>query len=208
MTRFRILGLLTAMALCAAPAFAQNNPANMSLTRSVSGTIAAGETIYVTVTLNATPSEDILALGVYETIPTGTSYQAVTSSNGPSVKPTSAGATGTLGFAWIDVPTFPYSFTYSLLVDSNFVSPSNITGYAEYRLSGSPLFSPTTTTTLTSSTPEEPKTAMCGCSANDGPNASLLGDTLFISLLGLALFAARFLQPRLAAEKLRTHLRR
>ena len=51
------------------------------------------------------------ALGVKVTLPEGCSFVAVKGENAPAVAP-QAGATGTLEFAWIDIPASGFTFAY------------------------------------------------------------------------------------------------
>jgi hypothetical protein len=206
-----LAALAAALLLGAAPAFAQN-PANVKISRSVSGEFRPGETLSVKLTITGTPSQGdpLLALGVYESIPAGTTYNGITDSSGdaPGVKPTPPVTGGTeLNFAWIEPPALPYSFTYSLAIAEDAVFPLEIRGHVEYRLSGSALFSDIAITTLEES-PAWKSGLLAGCGAGKGSGPGAWTDLLLVAAVALVLLGARVAQPRMLLEKQRTRTRR
>lgn len=56
------------------------------------------------------------ALGVKVTLPEGCSFVGVQGENAPAVAP-KAGTTGTLEFAWIDIPASGFTFAYAVSGD-------------------------------------------------------------------------------------------
>lgn len=211
MHRFRnaagIIPAVLAALLLAASAHAQVNSANVNLSRTVSGTVAAGETLSVTVKMTSSPAE-ILGLGLRETLPENATFQGVTASTGsnPSVKP-SIGTEGVLEFAWIDVPTFPYEMTYSVLLGAEFTPPQNITGQVEYRTTGGAEFSNTASTVLEEAGPAWKTGIFAGCAAGGMDVSSNLADLLLMGMVFVALFAARRMQT-LRTQTLRETSRR
>jgi len=109
-----------------------DNPAGVSLLRTVDSTYAPGDTATVTVTIRATSGDNISAIGLTEYIPEGWSF---VSASGPAIVP-AAGAEDTLDFAWLSPPVFPYTFSYVLLVPRNGRGTVEIAGSIEYREDG------------------------------------------------------------------------
>lgn len=149
----RIRSLLVAAVLglvAVTNAWSQENTANLQFTRTVTGEYVADATLQVTLrmTKNATPV--ILALAVRETLPEGWTFNVVesaTSNQIPSIRP-APGDSGQLQFAWINVPSFPFTMTYSIKAPSVEVESVELFGQVEYRASGRPEFSDVVTTTI------------------------------------------------------------
>ncbi len=93
--------------------------------------------LQITVTINYDGTEGrITALGYEETVPAGFTYTGTpTGPNPPAVTP-NEGQSGTLGFAYIFVPSFPASFTYTLNCPSQICDPEQLVGKALYRTTG------------------------------------------------------------------------
>ena len=98
--------LLLLTGLFAGNALAQT--ACLSIERSVTGCAIAGAEVEVSVTISSTCGQ-VTALGLRETIPTGWAYQGFVSGDEPGLQ-SAIGATGTLEFAWLDIPVFPATF--------------------------------------------------------------------------------------------------
>lgn len=215
MYRFRhaagFIPALLATMLVAASATAQVNSANVSLSRDASGTVAAGETISVTVSMTSAPPQgvEILGLGLRETLPANATFQGVTasSSTNPSVKP-SVGAEGVLEFAWIDVPAFPYTMTYSVLLGAEFTPPQAITGQVEYRTTGGAEFSNSASTTLEEEGSAWKTGIFAGCAAGGADVSSNLADLFLMGMVMVALFVARRMQTATRLERQRVSARR
>ncbi len=126
------------------------------LARTVGGDGAyhPGTTLDITVTLTRTGSGTLTQLGLVELIPSGWSFRRLVDGAIPSVAPPS-GTTGTLGFAWISIPTFPVTFTYRVNVPSSSTGDKTITGHAIYAFSESQMNSPDTATVISEGTAGE-----------------------------------------------------
>lgn len=93
--------------------------------------------LQITVTINYDGTEGtITALGYEEIVPAGFTYTgSPTGPNPPAVTP-NQGQSGTLGFAYIFVPSFPASFTYTLNCPAQICDPEQLIGKALYRTTG------------------------------------------------------------------------
>ena len=96
------------------------------------GTYAPGGTVVITTVINALRPESLSALGLAESIPTGWTLKEVLAAEGAQALP-EAGATGTLEFAWVDLPAFPVTVTYVLNVPADAAGTVAILGQAVYR---------------------------------------------------------------------------
>jgi len=192
--------------LGASGAWAQSNSANVVLTRTVSGNLEANAILQVTVTISKNADAVILALGLYETLPTGWTFKGNPNNNGnvdsasnqqfPTIFPDD-GTSGVLDFAWITPPSFPYSMTYSIQAP-NEVSSVDLTGFVEYRQTQGRELSAVTTTTI-----EPSKGGFCGCAPSTGVDGSR-GDLAVIAGAALLLAGGTYLRRRRAAEAVRT----
>ncbi|MFM1921656.1 MAG: hypothetical protein RLZZ303_3290 [Candidatus Hydrogenedentota bacterium] len=205
-------GIVAAVAalIPASHAFAQTNSANVSVTQSVQGNSVAGGTVTVAVTIDADAEADILALSLRTTLPAGTSFQNIASTSGPQppIKP-EAGDTGTLEFAWIDVPAFPYILSINVALDGTFATPADIVSQAEYRTTGPAEFSNASVLTLEEADngPAWKQGILAGCAASGGDVASPWTDWVVVAMVLALLVAARLAQPRAARERQRHHHR-
>jgi len=84
------------------------------------------------VTIQISYSGVLTALGLEETIPDGWFYVLVGGDDAPTIPPT-AGATGTIGFAWISVPASPVEFTYTVQVPEGEEGEKTFSGEVLYR---------------------------------------------------------------------------
>jgi hypothetical protein len=217
MNLFRNAGLVPALIatlLVSSVASAQINSANVALDRTITGTVDNGETISVNLTFTAAPPNGrvILGLGLRETLPAGASYKGITTSSGdqPAIKP-ALNKEGLLEFAWITVPAFPYTISYSVALGEAFASPSSLTGQLEYRTTGGAEFSNVKSTTLEieDDTPAWKTGLFAGCAPGGADVSSGLADwTLAALVLAALVIGARRTQARLQPQRLRATDRR
>ena len=136
-----------------------------------------GELVEVTINIRINPEspcpEAVTALGYEEFIPSGWTYDSPLASENPTppIVP-NFGATGTLSFAYIFVPSLSgqgASFTYRMRASESSSGPQTITGRAKYRLSGGELLSDIAVSELIDDTPpvltilgNNPETVECG----------------------------------------------
>ncbi|MBI1317466.1 MAG: hypothetical protein GC168_00770 [Candidatus Hydrogenedens sp.] len=145
----RAFTALIAALLIAPAAWSQVNSANMVLTRSVEGFYDAGATLHITIVATKDTTQ-LLAFALRETLPEGVEFKEVESATfgqTPSIRP-APGDGGELQFAWINVPAFPFTMTYSVEVTGEVQESVDLTGQIEYRTTGGREFSEVTTTTL------------------------------------------------------------
>lgn len=99
-----------------------------------------GKPITVKVTLTKQASEQILALGLESLFPGGWQFQGVSSGIAPAVYPVSdkvvSNGIDPFEFAWISIPSFPFSFSFTVNVPSNMEGPCQISTQALFRMSG------------------------------------------------------------------------
>lgn len=131
------------------------NPLGMALTRGLPESYTAGGTVEVELTLSCTGVDTILALGTYETVPTGWTFVSMREVSGikPQIGP-QVGDSGTLEFAWFTVPSLPCTFAYTLDVPVDAQGFKSFTGQIEYRLGGGPLYSDDATSTIANAVTE------------------------------------------------------
>lgn len=109
-------------------------PSTLVLERAISGNRRywPGQTLTVILTIRNPIRANVSALGLKETLPTGWVLQSVEESSNAVVVP-SSGATGTLEFAWMDIPPFPVKVVYNLTVPNDASGPATLSGYVLYR---------------------------------------------------------------------------
>ncbi len=168
----------------------------MTIERQVLGVgeYIAGSTVDVQVTFSYTGAGAVFALGLEEFIPEGWTFNSrISNSNNPAVTP-DAGDDSPLTFAWLNIPSFPFTLTYRLNVPAGTTGKQELSGRAIYRTTGDEQQSPlvTTATYPLGETPEEKEDAMCGCAPMRGGPAGILGDVL----LGIALCSGLTLSRR------------
>jgi len=98
-------------------------------------------TVDVSVTIAMDDSSGLAALAVFETIPSGWTYESVVSTSAPEIKPAS-GAAGELQFGWIYMPSIPVTLTYRITVPSGSTQDALFSGDVRYRLSGGEITEP------------------------------------------------------------------
>lgn len=131
------------------PLTSADNPAGVSLTRQVNETYAPGDTVTVSITMQAAEGDSISAIGLAESIPAGWTF---VSGSGPAIVPM-PGAADRLDFAWLTPPAFPYSFSYTLLVPREGRGTVEIAGVVEYRQDAGPFMTEPQVSTLESENP-------------------------------------------------------
>ena len=132
-------------------------PTSLILERAVSGNHRywPGQTLTVVLTIRNPIRLNVSALGLKETLPTGWVLQSVVESSNAVVVP-SNGATGTLEFAWMDIPPFPIKVVYTVSVPSDADGQVVISGYVLYRtVNSEELTSPIVETPLIKGWPPE-----------------------------------------------------
>ena len=132
--RSYLSALLLALGLCLGAS--ADNTAGVVVTHTAEN-YTPGATVEIQVTITKTGQDQLSALGLRETLPAGWSYASKREVSGglPAVSP-AANATGTLEFAWINVPTFPYTLAFSLNAPADASGSVNVTGQVEYRVTG------------------------------------------------------------------------
>jgi len=162
------VGVLLFMAAAAGvPAAAQNqnlNPIDVQLVRQTPAEYTAGQPLEIVVSIHASTTEGLTALGIYETIPPGWQYLSLRpiSSDAPSIVPPE-GTVELLQFAYITVPPFPITFAYSVLPPEDASGTVYFSGQVEYRTNAGALKS-------------APVISQIGGPDNAPPVITLLGD--------------------------------
>ncbi len=124
-----------------------------------------GKSLQITISFTNTSDEKVLALGLQTTLPATWQFQGVsTGETAPAVFPQAGKISdGTIPFefAWINIPPFPFEFTFSVNIPSEFEKNAQITSQALYRYTGGQLRSNIVQNSLESTKSPKEK---CGCS--------------------------------------------
>ncbi len=130
------------------------NPLGIVMTREHPPAYQPGETIEITVIVNAAVQTPARAMGVREMLPEGWTFVAARGygDETPGLLPP-VGAGPELEFAWIVAPYLPYAFSYTVAIPERDGGDKTIFGAVEYRLDDGPHFSVPVITML--SGPEE-----------------------------------------------------
>jgi len=114
------------------------NPAGIVLQRQHAEAFVGGEEVVVQVTIAAPSDTKLFALGLYETPPSGWSFEGMYVDAGPApdILPP-LGATGVLEFGWVS-PAVPVRLRYALRVPPQDEGSRFLTGQVEYRLESDP----------------------------------------------------------------------
>ena len=114
------------------------NPAGIQLQRDHAVEFVGGEEIIVQVAISASADLSLFALGLYETVPSGWTFEGLYVDAGPTpdILPPQ-GATGVLEFGWVS-PAVPVVLRYALRIPARDAGSRFITGQAEYRLESNP----------------------------------------------------------------------
>lgn|GEM_PF-1097699 len=102
-----------------------------------------GQPFEVTITMSASTTEGLTAIGLYETMPPGWVFNGMRGLTGdpPTVSP-QPGDMGVLEFAWIQIPELPYTFAYIVTPPETGGGAVFISGQIEYRTTGGAQKSP------------------------------------------------------------------
>ncbi|HEX71978.1 MAG TPA: hypothetical protein ENN65_01520, partial [Candidatus Hydrogenedentes bacterium] len=126
-------------------------PTTMTVARALAGTVGPGGAFYqpgseieITIDFTRTGTEDITAFAFSDELPPDWSFVggSLVASPMPFIAP-AADATGTLEFAWITIPTFPFTIQYRIAVPLSATGLQCLSGVSEFRTSGPALFSNT-----------------------------------------------------------------
>ncbi len=152
--RRRGLMIVVAIMLVRAAWAYEVNPLDLVMTREHPQTYQPGETIEITVIVNAAVQAPARAMGVREMLPEGWTFVAARGygDDTPGLLPP-VGAGPELEFAWIVAPYLPYAFSYLVAIPERDGGDKTIFGAVEYRLDDGPHFSAPVITFL--SGPEE-----------------------------------------------------
>ena len=114
------------------------NPAGITLQRDHVDTFTGGDEVLVTVTITAATDLPLFALGLYESAPTGWTFQGLTMETGPQpdILPP-LDASGVLEFGWVS-PEVPVRFSYGLRTPARDGGARVVSGQVEYRLETDP----------------------------------------------------------------------
>ncbi len=141
-----VLGLIS---LSTSPASAQETI--LTIERSVpQGYYLPDQTLDVAVTFNREGTAQVTALALYETLPSGWTYDSYVSGPSPIIAP-APGTSGMLEFVYLTVAAFPATFVYRVNVPVDENGTQVLSGYAEYRLGGGAILTPLVETPI----PEE-----------------------------------------------------
>jgi hypothetical protein len=111
---------------------------------------ASGGTLDVSVTLSHSAPAALSSLAVCETLPAGWSFDRVVGGSTPFIMPP-AGATDTLGFAWIVIPSlWPVTLTYRVKVPPGSSGAKRFSGTPSYREDADEVTVTTAATTIES----------------------------------------------------------
>ena len=120
--------------------------AGLTMTRQAAG-YTPGQPAALEVNLNYGGEEAVTALAVRETLPEGWTFGEITGGARPSLSP-KAGDAGAIDFVWINVPSWPAAFTYTVNVPGGESEPREVKGMAIYRSTGGELHSEPVVTKL------------------------------------------------------------
>ncbi|MCK5861417.1 MAG: DUF5011 domain-containing protein, partial [Candidatus Hydrogenedentes bacterium] len=148
--------ILVIVVLLFASAAACANPLALFMSRAHAPVYTPGVPVEIVVTLEGGQPEGIKAMGLYETLPEGWRFEAVSTQDAqrPSIVPISGDGPG-LEFAWIAPPAFPCSFVYTVVPAANGWGEKEIHGVLEYRLEEGAYYLADVVTIITG--PEEQK---------------------------------------------------
>ncbi len=114
------------------------NPAGIRLQRDHAAEFVGGEELLVQVSIDASDEVGLFALGLYENVPSGWTFEGLYVDAGPApdILPPQ-GATGVLEFGWVS-PAVPVVLRYALRIPARDAGARFITGQVEYRLESDP----------------------------------------------------------------------
>lgn len=119
-----------------APETRETTPAEVTFTRVVGtdGSYTPGGTVDVTLRVDAVNASALRALGIEESYPPTFAFDSFVSANRPDVP--RVASPGSLEFAWINMPEFPYEFTYRLRAPAGATDPARFSGQTLFRTDG------------------------------------------------------------------------
>jgi uncharacterized repeat protein (TIGR01451 family) len=129
-----------------------------------------GQVINVTVTMQKNDPRDVQAIALVDTLPAAWTFQSVSSTN-PLMTPlkgseeANADGTKTVTFYYINIPSFPITFTYRVTTGTADSGALSISGLAKFRFTGAEGQSPAVITPVTAIPPAEGETSTEGESA-------------------------------------------
>jgi len=139
------------LAVCA---HAQTAASPVTIERNVVPTLfTPGQVVIITVTIKKTDPRNVSAIAVQETVPGSWTYQNVTATDlsmFPLKSPDIANENGTktLSFYYINIPSFPVTFTYRMLTGTADSGALSISGLAKFRFTGAEEQSPVVSTNV------------------------------------------------------------
>lgn len=144
---------------------------NMARTLS-SPTYTPGGTVDVAISIEVQGSDPVRALGIQEVIPDGFSFDAFIGGAKPDIAP-EPGRTGSVDFAWIQVPSAPINLTYRVKAADGATGTKTFSGQTLMRAAGPELRSDTIVNTIDSSVPgSAPTPAPAADAAAEAPAAA------------------------------------
>jgi len=170
--------------------FLSSASGEVTITQQVSGNAAfisdthtyyiPGKSISITISFVNNSSENVLALGLQCFVPQGWQFQGTsTGTNAPAVYPQPgkvSDGTTPFEFAWINIPPFPFDFTFSVNIPSDFQGYTQINSQALYRYTGGQLTSNIAQTSFEGAgTPQEGEGQMEGEGEGGNDNTSCAG---------------------------------
>ena len=134
---------------CLVPGEVIAQPVTLTLARTVEpAEYTPGQEVLVTLTITASGTGTVNALGGVEILPGGWQFKS-TAPGESAVPPIIPGKTpGRIEWAYISVPAFPIRFSYRVTVAQNSKDPQQITGYLLYRLTGEEIKGPDVVTAI------------------------------------------------------------
>jgi hypothetical protein len=106
------------------------------------GCCAPGNTVDVSIAMDFGSVGTVTSLVIAETLPAGWQFRRVVSVPAPPIVPV-MGATGTIEFSWVEIPAFPFPFTYEVAIpDAEPFGLYCFAGTTAYRTGGPELTMP------------------------------------------------------------------
>lgn len=131
-----------------------------------------GKLISITINFIKNTDETVYSLGLQCTVPQGWQYQGAPANNAPTIVPQPgkvSDGSSPFEFAWINIPTFPFDFTFSVNIPSDAQGPCQITTQALYRFTDGQICSNIAQTAFVGeTTPKEGEVEDTGCAIFKG----------------------------------------
>lgn len=143
------LALLTSAQVRAAESAKAADKVKVVMTRtSSSETYLPGETLEITLRLESQGGSAVRALGIVETMPEGFTFVGLVGGATPDIFGV-PGRGGKLELAWVTVPEFPITFSYSVKTSDSAIAARGFSGFAVFRCGGPEMRSDAVTTWVT-----------------------------------------------------------